>query len=90
MDLLDNITLKDLDAEQRQLAKCIGMDAYKHLLEHYAGSYVYVRKPDTVTTRARNARIREEFNGCNYQELAQKFGLSEISIRRIIAAKSRR
>lgn len=85
MSLLDNITLDDLDEDQRDLAECIGLESYKKLVESYAGSYVYVRKPDTVTVNVRNAQIRKEFNGYNYLDLAKKFNLSEISIRRIVS-----
>ena len=85
MSLLDNITLDDLDPEQRELAECIGLEPYKKLVQNYAGSCVYVRKPDTVTASIRNTNIQKEFNGYNYLELAKKYNLSEISIRRIVA-----
>lgn len=85
MSLLDKITLDDLDEDQRELAECIGLESYKKLVENYAGSYVYVCKPDTVTVNIRNAQIQEEFNGYNYLDLAKKFNLSEISIRRIVS-----
>ena len=85
MSLLDNITFNDLDSEQRALAECIGIDAYRNLLKNYAGSCVYVRKPNTVTNSIRNADIRREFDGGNYNELAKKFGLSVVSIRRIVS-----
>lgn len=85
MSLLDNITLDDLDPEQRELAECIGLEPYKKLVQNYAGSYVYVCKPDTITASVRNTQIQKEFNGYNYLELAKKYNLSEISIRRIVA-----
>ena len=85
MSLLDNMTFDDLDPEQRALAECIGMDAYRNLLNNYAGSCVYIRKPNRVTNVIRNADIRREFNGCNHKELAKKFGLSVVMIRRILA-----
>ncbi|MCH5193145.1 MAG: DNA-binding protein [Oscillospiraceae bacterium] len=84
MSLLENMTIDDLDAEQRALAECIGMDAYKNLLENYAGSCIYVRTPDRVTNRIRNECIREKFNGYNYTELAKEFDLSVVTIRRIL------
>lgn len=85
---LTEITINDLDADQRTLAECIGMDAYINLLKHYAGSYIYVHKPDSVTKSMRNTRIRNEFNGANYQELAAEFGLSEMTIRRVVSPAS--
>ena len=88
MSLLDKVTINDLDADQRVLAECIGITAYKKLLQNYAGSFVYVRKPATITKNERNERIRREFTGRNYKELAKKFGLSVVSIRRIVAASA--
>lgn len=86
MSLLEKLTLEDLDEDQRQLAECIGLEAYKNLLRNYAGSYIYVCKPDTITANVRDEQIRKEFNGYNYLDLAKKFNLSEISIRRIVAS----
>lgn len=84
MSLLDKLTIKDLDNDQRTLAECIGIDAYKKLLENYAGSFVYVRKPEMITNSIRNSCIKKEFNGCNIHELAKKYNLSVTSIRRIV------
>lgn len=85
MSLLDKLMLDDLDEDQRQLAECIGMESYKNLLRNYAGSYIYICKPDTITANVRDEQIRKEFDGYNYLDLAKKFNLSEISIRRIIS-----
>lgn len=87
MSLLDNLTIEDLDADQRELAECVGLEAYKKLVGNYAGSYVYIQKTDTITAGLRNAAMREEFNGYNYLELARKYNLSESSVRRIVAEK---
>lgn len=85
MSLLDNLEIEDLSADQRELAECIGMEAYKKLVKNYAGSCVYVCKPDTVTVNLRNEEIRRKFNGYNYAELAREFNLAEVSIRRIVS-----
>ena len=85
MSLLDEITLDDLDLEQRELAECIGLEAYKKLVGNYAGSNVYVRMPDKLTVNLRNNEIKKKFNGYNYRELAIEFNLSEVSIRRIVS-----
>ena len=85
MSLLDNLGIEDLDADQRELADCIGMDAYKKLVKNYAGSFIYICKPDTVTANLRNEEIRRKFNGYNYSELAREYNLAEVSIRRIVS-----
>ena len=85
MSLLDEITMEELDAEQQQIAECIGIEAYKKLVKNYAGSCIYICKPDTLTVNRRNEEIRKKFNGYNYGELAREFNLAEVSIRRIVA-----
>ncbi len=57
MSLLDKLTLDDLDADQRQLAECIGMEAYRKLLKNYAGSDIRVRMPKRITIPVRNMEI---------------------------------
>ena len=85
MSLLEKLTLDDLDGEQRQLAECIGIEAYKNLLRNYAGSSIYVHMPDQLTANIRNMEIRKKFNGYNYRVLAKEFNLSDVSIRRIVS-----
>lgn len=85
MSLLDKITLDDLDEDQRELAECIGIEAYKNLLRHYAGSVVVVRMPKRITLPVRDREICDKFNGYNYGDLAREYDLSEVSIRRIVS-----
>lgn len=84
-DLLDLITLDDLDEEQRQLAELIGLEAYKALINSYAGTYLYIPNADRYERIIRDRNIRAEFDGYNFKELAIKYGLTEIWIRRIVA-----
>ena len=85
MSLLDKLTLDDLDADQRQLAECIGLEAYKKLLKNYAGSDIRVRMPKRLLIPVRDVEIREKFNGYNYRELGLKYDLSLSSIRIIVS-----
>lgn len=87
MNLLDELTLEELDPEQRELAECIGLEAYKNLVATYAGETITVRMPDRLTIERRNSRIREEFNGYNYAELAHRYELTERQIRYIVATE---
>lgn len=84
-NLLDLITLDDLDEEQRQLAELIGLEGYKALLSDYAGTYLYIPNTDRYERIIRDRNIREEFDGYNFKVLAVKYGLTEIWIRRIVA-----
>ncbi len=87
MSLLDEITLDDLDPEQRELAECIGLEPYKKLLKNYAGSKITIRMPKEITLPLRNKEIKNKFNGYNYGILAREYELSESSIRRIVSSE---
>lgn len=73
-----------LTAQQREVADLIGMDNYEKLMESYGGDVIYIPTKDVFAREERNARIREEFNGFNYKELALKYGLTTIWIRSIV------
>lgn len=85
--LVNELTLDDLEGEQRALAECLGLEAYKRLLLMYAGSTFTVRMPDKITIPLRNKRIRSEFNGYNWGELARKYNLHEKTIRNIVSGE---
>lgn len=85
MTLLEKLTLDDLDGDQRELAECIGIEAYRKLLKNYAGSSVNVRMPKRITIPVRNKEIRGKFNGYNYRKLAREYDLAEVTIRKIVS-----
>lgn len=82
------ISIYQLDGEQREIAEVIGLEAYKKLVEHYGGSYIYVTKTETMVRDERNNEIRQKFNGSNYRELAKEYNLTENRVRAIIRKKS--
>lgn len=86
-NLINMITLDELDEEQRQIAECIGIENYQKLIKEFAGGALYIPKAETVTLERRNQLIKQKFNGYNYRELSLLFGLSSISIRRILKLK---
>lgn len=85
MKLIDELTIADLEGDQKELAELVGLDAYKKMVAGYAGSFVYIPKEETLTTGVRNKRIVKEFNGANYSELAHRYNLTERYVRRILA-----
>lgn len=85
MRLEDNITMADLDEEQQQLAELIGLDNYVKLVEVYGGISIYIPKPDRLERAERDKKIREEFDGYNYRELAIKHQLTEVRVRSIVS-----
>lgn len=89
MDIEKLTSLDQLRDEQRELAETIGLEAYKKLVAHYSGSFLYICKVDTVLKESRDNEIRQRFDGCNYGELAREYNLAEATVRDIVAEKRR-
>lgn len=85
MSLLDELKPEDLDETQRELADCIGMEAYRRLIATFAGETIKVRMPKGLTRPLRNEKIRNDYNGYNIRELSRKYNLHENTIRDIIS-----
>ena len=86
----NDIELSDLDGEQLELAETVGINAYRKLVQVYAGQFVYIAKAETVLLKKRNRRIRAEYNGQNVRELAIKYNLSESTIRVLTSTEKKR
>lgn len=86
MDIEKIVSLEQLEGEQRELAETIGLESYLKLADSYAGCTIYVRKPERIIKRFRDAEIYQKFNGSNYRQLAKEYCLSESSIRKIVSS----
>lgn len=86
--MVETITADSLEGEQKEIAECIGIEAYRKLSEQFGGSTIYIQKPDTLLKVRRNNEIRKLFNGKNYRSLALRFNLSENYIRLIVSHKN--
>ena len=81
--------MEDLSQEQKKIADLIGEDNFKKLMEEYGGTYFYIPKTDKIERMERNEQIKAEFDGYNFRPLAQKYGLTEVTIRSIVSDKVR-
>lgn len=84
VDIEKIVSSEQLAGSKKELANVIGLEAYKKLVQHYGGSYIYINKSDTVVRSERNAEICEKFNGSNYNQLALEYNLTENRIRSIL------
>lgn len=87
MDIDKLVSIDQLRDDQKELAEIIGLEAYKKLVAYYGGSLLYVQKVDSVLKDTRDKELNEKFNGYNYKELAREYGISEMTIRDIVAPK---
>lgn len=84
MELLDYVGMDSLDDDQKKIAELVGMDGFRSLVRTFGGTSIYIPKVESLEKEVRDQRIREEFDGSNYKELAAKYGLTETWIRSIL------
>ena len=89
MSAQEEIRLEDLSEGQQEVAALIGPENFRKLMEVYGGAYLYIPKTDRLERMESNERIRAEFDGYNFRELARKYDLTEITIRSIVSDKVR-
>lgn len=87
MDIDKLTSIDQLRENQKELAEVIGIEAYKKLIKYYGGTSLYVQKADSVMKDARDIELNQKFDGGNYKELAREYGISEMTIRDIVAPK---
>lgn len=88
-EILKKVSVEDFPGEYQAIVKRLGVTLALELIKERGGTNVYVPVYDCVTSAARNRLLREDFNGRNYQELAVKYGISEVWVRRIIDGERR-
>lgn len=75
---------EDLPDPYRSLCEMIGLDNALKLADKYQGTAIYLPKLDAAIRKIRDDKIKEEFDGGNYRELARKYGLTEVWVRQLI------
>jgi Mor family transcriptional regulator len=68
-----------------KIAEQIAGEIAYRLSQHWGGSMFYVTKHSPWLTHERDRQIWQDFNGKNYHELAQRFGLSIPYIYKIVS-----
>ena len=88
------ITLDNLAPAQREIAEVVGLDAYVALPRFINGDTIYIPKYDSLYTDAqrieRDEEIIAKFDGYNFDELRQEYGLCMRSLYNIIPSGVRR
>ena len=85
--MIDKLTIDDVPENLKSVAYAIGIDAFRSLIKCAGGTSVYLPSERCITKPVRDRVIRESFCG-DYRELAKRFGISEVRVRRIVGGKS--
>lgn len=84
MELLKETTMEDIPERYRNVAQLIGVEAYARVSDYARGDEIYFPKPETLLIPARNRRIRDEYNGYNQKELAEKYDITIQQVNNIL------
>ena len=85
--MINKLTIDDVPENLKSVACAIGIDALRSLIKCAGGTSVYLPSERCITKPVRDRVIRESFCG-DYRELAKRFGISEVRVRKIVGEKS--
>lgn len=85
--MINKLTIDDVPENLKSVAYAIGIDAFRSLIKCAGGTSVYLPSERCITKPVRDRVIRESFCG-DYKEMARRFGISEVRVRRIVGEKS--
>lgn len=78
------IKLNDIPDNFHALVEVIGIEKFLEISKLYGGINIYIPIYSSLIREARNRELIEKYNGVNVNELAIKYGISVVSVRRII------
>ena len=76
-EMLDEITLDDLQEQHREIAECVGLESFRKLVRSFGGTAPSIPQAKEIVKLRVYRLIREEYNGANVRALATKYGVSE-------------
>ena len=83
--MIEYLSKEDLTDSFYDIADEIGLDSFIKLCELCGGSSLYIPTMNSLLKPVRNMVIKESFDGGNYKELARKYNITEVQVRKIIS-----
>ena len=87
---IKDCSIKVIPDNYKELSELIGIENLLKLADNYGGTMVYIPLRYRITRLERDTRIRKEFNGGNYRELARKYNVCESTIRTVVNSNEKR
>jgi len=78
------IKLNDIPDSFHAMVEVIGVEKFLEIAKLYGGMNMYIPIYSCIIREARNREIKDKYNGVNVNELAIKYGISVVSVRRIV------
>ena len=83
-ELLEDTKIEDLLETIQPIAELIGLENLYKISRYANGTELYIPPPTSILKKARNRKIKEEYNGYNSKEISKKYEISEEQVRKII------
>lgn len=84
------VRIEDLPSEFQIVARTIGIENALELARKVGGERLYIPRINVLLRGIIYRAVKEEFNGSNYRELAQKYGYTVRWIRAIVQEQTGR
>lgn len=82
--MYDDIRLEDIPEDLIAIATFLGIDIFIEFCDKFGGNHFYLPSKKSVLRLSRNREIKRVYNGDNLKELADRFGISQMHIRKIM------
>lgn len=80
----EGLQIEDLPQAYQDVARLFGIEMALAFSKHFGGLNIYFPQIENLMRKKRDENICREFDGSNYRELARKYKLSDIHIRKIV------
>ena len=77
----------DLESDYWPIVECVGAAKAQSIIKGFYGESVYFSSIKAALKNQVKDLIRRDFNGYNYDELSERYGYTERSVRNIVARK---
>jgi Mor family transcriptional regulator len=81
----EEIDASELPEPYHEMSMAIGIQHTLEIAKLYQGTGMYLPRLDKTLNKIRDKKMRGEFNGTNYKELAIKYGITERWVREILS-----
>lgn len=78
------VTINDFPEGTKEFVDVMGIEIAIKIIDYCGGSMLYFPTKKSLTRCARNRVIKNEFNGGNYRNIANKYCISEMQVRNIL------
>lgn len=77
----------DIENDYKSIVDCVGVVKAKKIIQGFSGEHVYFSSIKKALKKQAHELIRKDFNGYNYNQLAEKYGYTSRYIRNVVSQK---